>query len=419
MKKVKYRFDYKYSVCMANKKFVSKIKLEPIPNVAPVHSIFNTDIVGIISKFLSCKDAVKICYLNKQFYSIFLLPVIRNGFVFINTNHIVCEKNINGLLSYNTSYLDSINLYIDGIKQIKEPIFLHIEKTVIAKQVQYTRAIENEYSTRAISHINTDMCSTVSAAPWGNLRYVMFGRSFNLSINNLPSNVEEIYFHPKGLFNQKITMLNCQNLRKIFFGKFFNQRIDCLPGNVKIIQFCDTSKFNRPIKKCPIKLQEIYFGQWFNQRSDALMELPDIKKIQFAARSKYLYPLSVPDTCTSLEIIGFGTYYDADLDIGHSSVKVLKFYKLSRFNRELELPMSLEHLIVGEYFNKKLLIPGGLLSIKFYAKSRFNHLLELPNKCRELSLGRNFNSELRSANYFLKIQIPKRSKFQKNQKILN
>jgi len=342
----------------------------------PAHAIFINDIVGVIASFLNYKDAIKICYLNRRFYLNFLLPVIRNSFVVVNTSHITCKTNM--------SFIQSINLHINGIKQLQEPIFLHIKRSIIT-------------SRRSI--------------PWNNLHYISFDRSFNLPINDMPNNVQEIIFHHKSQFNRKITKLSCPHLRKIFLGKSFNQRIDYLPQSVEIIQFCDISKFNRPIKKYPYALKEIFFGQRFSQDLRPLMETTHIRKIQFATRSVYAHPLILSSKFTAVStliILVLGTDFNANLDISTSSIKILRFSKSSKFNKELILPASLEHLSLGQYFNKNIVLPINLTIIEFCAKSRFNCPLNLPDKCGELILGRNFNSEIFSANAFLKIQYLKK-----------
>lgn len=330
----------------------------------------STDVVGIISEFLLYIDAVKLCYLNKQFYYDFMPIVMCKSIVFVNLRKIT-HTTITPIGNKSIiPFLDVNNIYIDGIKQIREPIFLYIEKIVLRR------------------------CPKIKQ-PWDNLRFVSFGRSFNLSINNLPINIEEIRFHYKSIFNQKIKKINCPRLRKIYFGKSFNQLIDYLPQSVQIIHFCDISKFNKRIKVFPRALQEISFGQWFNQKIDHLTGT--VQKIQFAARSVYSQPMIISAHSKLITLI-FGIYYNADLDISTSAIQLLKFYKLSKFNKDIILPQSLKYLYFGKYFNKKIILPDGLIVLKFYAKSKFNNELILPDSCTYAMLGYEFNSSIQYSN---------------------
>jgi hypothetical protein len=336
--------------------------------------IFTNDIISIIVGFLHCKDAIKICYLNKSLYAIFLKLVIQHSFVCINTDKINKSSNI-------INILQTMNLHIDGIKKIREPIFLHIERL-------------------AINSNNS----------WKNLRYISFGRTFNYKIDTLPENIEEIVFHPKSLFNQKITNMNSKKLKKIYFGKSFNQKIDFLPSTIEILHFTETSKFNRPIRNVPHNLIELYFGQWFNQDISAIWAAPNICKLNFATRSIFKHQITPSIT---LKILSLGIHYCHELDIINSNLIMLKFHKLSRYNHKLSLPATLEILIIGEYYNCELDIKNNnnLHTLHFYARAKFNQPLELPNNCRTLSIGRHFNNKILGTENIKKIIYAKSCKY--------
>jgi hypothetical protein len=337
--------------------------------------LYSSDIINIISSFLHCKDAIKLCYLNKSFYAIFLKSVIQYSFVSINTDKII---NIN-----NSNLFNTMNLYIDGLKKVKEPIFLYIERSI-------KNAIQLEEK-------------------WINLRYISFGKSFNYRIDALPSNIEEIVFHPKSVFNQKITNLNCNKLKRIFFGKSFNQRIDFLPSSIEIIHFHETSKFDKPIQKIPFALKEIYFGQWFNRSIDALWNRYRLRRLQFASRSVFMYEIK---PSKFLEILSIGMYYNQSLNLENTEITSLRFHKLSRYNKPLQLPKTLVFLSFGEFFNQEIQLHNVQI-LRFYAKSRFNQSIFIPESCHTLILGRYFNNDILGCRNIRLLKFSKNSKYDK------
>ena len=274
-----------------------------------------------------------------------------------------------------------IYLYIDGLKKVKEPIFLYIERLM-----SYSIEIEDK---------------------WSNLRYISFGKSFNYKIDALPVNIEEIVFHPKSIFNQKITNLKCINLKRIYFGKSFNQRIDFLPSNVELIHFIETSKFNRPIQKIPLKLKEIYFGQWFNNDITALWKYNNLQRLQFASRSIFSYPI-IPSK--SLHILSLGIYYNQLLQLENSKLLNLKFHKLSKYNKQLNLPNTIEILFIGEHFNQPINLHN-IQILRFYMKSKFNQQLYIPKSCHTLILGKHFNNIILGCTNLKVLKFSKNSKY--------
>lgn len=346
-------------------------------------SLYSSDVVGIIASFLHCKDAIKLCYLNKTFYAIFLIPVIRHSFVSINTDHIAKLRNSNIFHIFNT-----MNLYIDGLKKLREPIFLYIERLLVAPNSQ---------------------------TKWANLRYISFGKSFNRKIDVLPTNIEEIGFHPKSVFNQKITQLNCNNLKRIYFGKSFNQKIDFLPSGVEIIHFIDTARFDKPIRHAPAALKEIYFGQWFNHDLDGLWATAkSLNRLQFATRSIFTHDIRPSAT---LQILSLGMYYNRELYIQNTKLDTLRFHKLSRYNQELILPNTLQLLVIGEFFNKCLNLQE-IKIIRFYAKARFNQPLYIPITCHTAIIGRYFTAKLTGGQYLKTLKFAKFARYKSMDNLL-
>ena len=342
--------------------------------------IFTPDIIGIIASFLHCKDAINLCYLNKQFYALFLIPVIRNSHVSINIDTIRNSPTTNLF-----NMLSTMNLHINGMRSIREPIFLYIEKL---------------------------FNGTNNPNAWKNLRYISFGKSFNRKIDILPPSLCVLAFHPKSIFNQKITKLSCTNLKCIYFGKFFNQKIDFLPDSVEIIHFSDSSKFDKPIRNVPNSLKEIYFGQWFNHDISAIWMAKSLNKLQFSVRSIFMHPI-IPSY--SLKILNLGMYFNRALDLYESNLISLKFHKLSHYNSVLSIPYSLVILIIGEKFDQELHVGSNtnLNRIQFYAKARFNQTLNIPYSCKSLIIGRHFNSGLIGGSGLEVLKFSKYSKFDK------
>ena len=340
--------------------------------------VFTPDIIGIIASFLHCKDAIKLCYLNKRFYAIFLIPVIRHSHVSINTDTIRNSRTTNLF-----KILSTMNLHINGMRHIREPIFLYIEKLFSGSN---------------------------NPNAWRNLHYISFGKSFNRKIDMLPENIREIAFHPKSVFNQKISKLNCPNLKGIYFGKFYNQKIDFLPASIETIHFSESSKFDKPIRNVPAALKEIYFGQWFNHDISSIWSAQNIYKLQFSVRSKFLHPIT---PSYSLQILNLGMYYNVALDLLPTNLRSLRFHKLSHYNCELTIPYTLVMLIIGEKFDKELNIGTNtnLSTIQFYAKARFNQKLEVPYSCKTLVIGRHFNNQLIGGSGLEVLKFCKYSKF--------
>lgn len=340
--------------------------------------IESIDLIGIIASFLHCRDAIKLAHVNKSFYAIFLIPIIRNSFVTINTDKIANIKNSNVYNIFNTT-----NLHIGGIRKLREPIFLYIERLFI---------------------------NSPNVGSWANLRYISFGRSFNHRLDALPPAIEEIAFHPKSIFNQKVNNLRCTKLRRIYFGKFFNQRIEFLPQSIELIHFDESSRFDQVIRRVPAQLQEIYFGQWFKHDIDALSVAPKLRRIQFATRSQFQHAIVQMRGLTTLVL---GMYYMQELDLRDSNIHTLRFHKLSRYNAPIQLPTTIRHLYLGESFNYELDIQdlSNLETIRFYDKSRFNHPIYLPASCHTVTFGRHYTKTITGGESLVRIKFAKNSKF--------
>jgi hypothetical protein len=100
-----------------------------------------------------------------------------------------------------------------------------------------------------------------------NIRHIDFGDSFNKNVdvlNNLP-NVESIIFGKS--FNQQVENLP-KTLTAITFGKSFNQSVNCLPQKLTSLTF--GQEFDQPVNCLPQTLISLTFGFNFDQPVDNL-----------------------------------------------------------------------------------------------------------------------------------------------------
>ena len=109
------------------------------------------------------------------------------------------------------------------------------------------------------SFFNKPLLSNEEAWLPPNLLKLVFGQSFNKSIDGLP-----------------------ETLETITFGEDFNQPVDNLPSNLKYLTFGD--EFNRKVDLLPNGLLVLSFGRHFDQSID---NLPDsIKELSLGAKFK-------------------------------------------------------------------------------------------------------------------------------------
>ena len=138
-----------------------------------------------------------------------------------------------------------------------------------------------------------------------NLYGIIFGHSFDKSVNNLPSKLFDLYF-----------------------GYKFNQNVDNLPSDLIIIVF--GYQFNNPVSNLPIKLKYLVFGNKFNCRVDSLPE--------------------------SVESITFGNNFDYPINNLPNHLKELKFNIFGKYNHVIEsLPSELEYLQLNCIYEHKII----------------------------------------------------------------
>jgi hypothetical protein len=174
------------------------------------------------------------------------------------------------------------------------------------------------------------------------LTHLTFGRCFNQKVK-LPHNLKHLTFGD--IFNQKILLNENQtyltfgydlNLTNLTFGYHFNQVVEL-----------------------PCSLTHLTFGICFNQP----VELPHkLKYLKLSMSNLYLIE-NLPST---IEELVFGYHFHSELNNLPNSVSVIRFYKSSCYNHELNnLVDSIEILELPEKYQKKInYIPKGLKKIK-------------------------------------------------------
>ena len=160
------------------------------------------------------------------------------------------------------------------------------------------------------------------------LKFIVFGRSFNQSVDNLPQTLISIKFGY--CFNKNVDNLP-KKLRIIKFGVWFNQTVDNLPPTVKFIIF--GRRFNKSVDKLPQSLKSIIFGEIFNRPVDNLPE-----KLRYVVFD-YWFNQNVDKLPQSLELITFGENFYQSLKNLPKTVKKIKLHATAYIHRiELQLP---------------------------------------------------------------------------------
>jgi hypothetical protein len=85
------------------------------------------------------------------------------------------------------------------------------------------------------------------------LESLTFGEEFNQPVDNLPSNIKYLKFGEE--FNRSVDFLP-DGLLVLSFGKYFDQSIDNLPDSIQELSL--GAKFTRKINKLPQSLQKMY-----------------------------------------------------------------------------------------------------------------------------------------------------------------
>ena len=94
---------------------------------------------------------------------------------------------------------------------------------------------------------------------------LVFGQTFNKSIDGLPETLEYLTFGEE--FNQPVDNLP-PNLKYLTFGEEFNKTVDYLPDGLLILKF--GTYFDQPIDNLPDSIKELSLGAKFKQKINKL-----------------------------------------------------------------------------------------------------------------------------------------------------
>lgn len=322
-----------------------------------------------ILKYLFFKDAVQLCYTNKEYYKTLLIFCYKYSYVSLNLKKPEYKKY--------SSFKNTFEFFeIFAARGGMDKINIH-------EQIKYAECLK-------VNNWN----SIKLFAP-KHLRQIHFGRGFNITWdkNALPDTLEVITIHPKSKFNYNIGAINLpRNLKKICFNAAFNKPIDDLPDTLEEIIFCKNSRFNQFIKKMPSKLRVLHFGDYYNKP----LNLPtSLKILHFSNNSKFNEEIKYN---YNLEKIYFGKHFNKSINnlLSNTNIRVIKFTNKSEFNFGINAASyTLEYIHFGKTFNQILELEyfTKLTKLKFYLKSVFNSNITLPENIEIIHFGKHFNNE--------------------------
>lgn len=81
-----------------------------------------------------------------------------------------------------------------------------------------------------------------------------------------PNNIEIVDLCDSNYFNDIIELP--YSIKELYFGKSFNKSVDNLPSKLEILSFSSESEFNLQLLNLPIGLKKIFLGNKFNQYLD-------------------------------------------------------------------------------------------------------------------------------------------------------
>lgn len=218
-------------------------------------------------------------------------------------------------------------------------------------------------------------------------KYYIINRFDEITINYINLNkIKRIRFNHT--LNQDISILNnCPLITHIIFGNSFNKSIDNLDLNLIFIYFGDN--FNQPINKIYTKLKYLYFSLSFN---NTLLSQPKLKVLKLGSFYNKYIDFS---HFKNLEYLTLGFQYNQPITILPNK---LKYFKLGRsFNNILPkiFPKTLSTLILNAYYKKSINVPIYLkhlnLGIRYNHKIDFSLLYNL--EILQLSQTYSYNIE--------------------------
>lgn len=351
------------------------------------YSLYNKDIVLIISEYLTDKDSFRLFCTCK-----YLNNVLNNNKLRYTIKQTV-YNNQPELYDYHLKKwycIDELGEYSNIPKSVDTIIY------------------------------NWDCCHDNEITQWPkNVRYLNLG-TYDLPLNILPEKLEILKFLqdmtypltklPLSLkylrmcsyyYKHDIDIRYLINLEKVLLLGKMNVNIDKLPDSVLHISL--GNYYNKPITKLPSSLTHLSIGNKFNH---SLLNLPKLKTLHLGRNfNKHL--TNLPETLETLTINQREYTYT-----GFNSEIIfpdnLKLFKLSTYiyNKNLVLNNKLETLCIKcEHFNMKLDLPETLKILDMSKCNNYNQKLQLPSKLEVLKMNNSYSEKFDYLPNILRILI--------------
>lgn len=141
-------------------------------------------------------------------------------------------------------------------------------------QIKYAKQFHNLNSQYMCSKFNNKIDNTLPE----NIKYLQLGFSFNQSVDNLGSGLEDIVFGYE--FNQRVDNLPF-TIKSLIFGYSFNQTIDNIPCSIIYLEL--SYSFNQKLDDLPIGLETLIIGKNFSHNINCLPQT----LVHLEIKSKY------------------------------------------------------------------------------------------------------------------------------------
>ena len=249
------------------------------------------------------------------------------------------------------------------------------------------------------NHNQLDKTKKLVDKYFSNITKIYFGFEFNKSIDNLHDSINWLILGKQ--FNKPIHKYPL-DLKYLTFGYDFNQCVDNLPSLLERLVF--GGEFNKPIDNIPDSITHLsFYIQYYstidnykfgyNNNFDFQPSGGEIHKSCFSKKI-----IKLPKKLTCLVLDNCKNFLELENVITNSKITVIQANSLTdKFL--LNLPDTLEHLILFYSYPKINKLPSGLKSLKMNFANCLELLQCLPNNLKILIiiLGDYYN--LNSINY--------------------
>lgn len=141
-------------------------------------------------------------------------------------------------------------------------------------QLSHVKQFPNPYNQYMCSKFNNQIDNTLPE----NIKYLQLGYSFNQSVDNLGSGLEDIVFGYE--FNQRVENLPF-TIKSLIFGYSFNQTVDNIPCSIIRLEL--SYSFNQKLDDLPIGLEILVIGKNFSHNINCLPQT----LVHLEIKSKY------------------------------------------------------------------------------------------------------------------------------------